>query len=108
MAAYECGAVFKGVYLPSQKFDCPFMTSSASKAKTGISGLDDVLAGGLSVGHVFLLEGEPGAGKTTTGLQFLLAGADAGERCLYVTLSESERELRAGAASHRWTLGHHI
>ena len=81
------------------------MTNSVSKAKTGISGLDDVLAGGLTVGHVFLLEGEPGAGKTTTGLQFLLAGADAGERCLYITLSETERELRAGAASHLWTLG---
>jgi circadian clock protein KaiC len=105
MAPSECGGVFKGVYLLSQIFDYRSMTNSVSKAKTGISGLDDVLAGGLSVGHVFLLEGEPGAGKTTTGLQFLLAGADAGERCLYITLSESERELRAGAASHLWTLG---
>jgi circadian clock protein KaiC len=80
------------------------MTDIVSKARTGIDGLDDVLAGGLSRGRVFLLEGEPGAGKTTAGLQFLLAGAAAGERCLYITLSETERELRAGAASHRWTL----
>ena len=78
------------------------------KAKTGISGLDDVLAGGFSPGHVFLLEGEPGAGKTTAGLQFLLAGRAAGERGLYITLSETERELRAGAASHCWSLDDHI
>ncbi|HEY4446006.1 MAG TPA: ATPase domain-containing protein, partial [Steroidobacteraceae bacterium] len=81
------------------------MTDILSKAKTGIDGLDDVLAGGLSAGHVFLLEGEPGAGKTTAGLQFLLAGAAAGERGLYITLSETERELRASAASHNWQLG---
>jgi circadian clock protein KaiC len=80
------------------------MTEHISKAKTGIHGLDDVLAGGLSVGHVFLLEGEPGAGKTTAGLQFLLAGAAVGERGLYITLSETERELRASAASHAWSL----
>ena len=84
------------------------MIDIGSKSKTGISGLDEVLAGGLSAGHLFLLEGEPGAGKTTAGLQFLLAGAAAGERCLYITLSETERELRAGAASHSWTLGHQI
>ncbi len=81
------------------------MTDIGSKARTGIDGLDDVLAGGLARGRVFLLEGEPGAGKTTAGLQFLLAGAAAEERCLYITLSETDRELRAGAASHGWTLG---
>src|ERR1700726_1948319 len=80
------------------------MNDIVSKKKTGIDGLDDVLAGGLSAGHVFLLEGEPGAGKTTAGLQFLLAGAAVGERGLYITLSETERELRASAASHGWTL----
>lgn len=74
-------------------------------ARSGIAGLDDILAGGLSRGHVFLLEGEPGAGKTTIGLQFLLEGASSGERCLYITLSETERELRDGAASHDWLLG---
>src|ERR1700676_4022498 len=80
------------------------MTDLDSNAKTGIDGLDNVLAGGLSAEHVFLLEGEPGAGKTTAGLQFLLAGAAAGERGLYITLSETERELRASAASHTWSL----
>jgi circadian clock protein KaiC len=77
-------------------------------AQTGIPGLDDVLAGGLSRGNVFLLEGEPGSGKTTIALQFLLAGAAAGEKCLYLTLSETEEELRDGAASHNWTLSENI
>ncbi len=79
-----------------------------SKAATGISGLDDILAGGLSRRHVFLLEGEPGTGKTTVALHFLQAGADAGERCLYITLSETDRELREGALSHGWELGENI
>jgi circadian clock protein KaiC len=77
----------------------------AVKALVGIPGLDDVLGGGLARGHVFLLEGEPGAGKTTIGLQFLLTGAAAGEKCLYITLSETAAELRDGASSHGWTLG---
>ena len=76
----------------------------AAKAKTGIWGLDNILAGGFSRGHVFLVEGAPGTGKTTVALQFLLEGAKAGEKCLYITLSETERELRDGAASHGWAL----
>jgi circadian clock protein KaiC len=79
-----------------------------TKARFGIAGLDDITSGGLSRGSVFLLEGEPGAGKTTVALQFLLEGARAGEQCLYLTLSETERELRDGAASHGWTLGDKI
>src|SRR5688572_21752807 len=71
---------------------------------TGIAGLDDVLNGGLARGRSFLLEGSPGTGKTTIALQFLLAGAAAGERGLYVTMSETENELRASAASHGWAL----
>src|SRR6478672_10492482 len=76
----------------------------AGKAKTGIWGLDNILSGGFSRGHVFLMEGAPGTGKTTVALQFLLEGAKAGEKCLYITLSETERELRDGAASHGWSL----
>src|SRR5437868_7000342 len=76
-----------------------------SKARTGIWGLDNILAGGFSRGHLYLLEGVPGTGKTTVALQFLLEGARVGEKCLYITLSETERELRNGAASHGWTLG---
>jgi circadian clock protein KaiC len=72
---------------------------------TGVPGLDDVLAGGLAKGRVFLLEGDPGTGKTTMALSFVLEGARRGERCLYVTLAETEQELRMSAASHGWTLG---
>jgi circadian clock protein KaiC len=74
------------------------------QAKTGIDGLDDVLGGGLERGRVFLLEGSPGTGKTTIATQFLLTGARAGERGLYITLSETEDEMHAGAASHGWDL----
>ncbi len=73
-------------------------------AATGIIGPDDILAGGLDRSRLFLLEGSPGAGKTTIAQQFLLTGAQAGERVLYITLSETEAELRASAASHGWTL----
>ncbi|GAA0296714.1 ATPase domain-containing protein [Sphingomonas oligophenolica] len=75
------------------------MTDSA----TGVSGLDEILAGGLSPGRLFLLEGSPGTGKTTIASQFLMAGAEAGEKVLYITLSETEEELRDGAASHGWS-----
>ena len=71
---------------------------------TGIPGLDDVLHGGLVPHRMFLLEGDPGAGKTTLALQFMRAGVEKGEACLYVTLSESETELRASALSHGWDL----
>ena len=80
----------------------------APKARTGVEGLDDILVGGLSPGHVYLLEGSPGTGKTTIALQFLLDGAKAGETGLYVTMSETEGELRDGAASHGWTLGDRV
>ena len=70
---------------------------------TGVFGLDEILAGGLSAGRLFLIEGSPGTGKTTIASQFLMAGVAAGERVLYITLSETEEELRDGAASHGWT-----
>lgn len=71
---------------------------------TGIVGLDSVLRGGLPEGHVFLVCGDSGSGKTTLGLQFLLEGIKSGETCLYVTVSESESDLREVAASHGWSL----
>lgn len=74
------------------------------KARTGVPGLDDILAGGLSRGRAFLLEGNPGTGKTTIALRYLIEGARAGERCLYITLSETADELRDGARSHGWEL----
>lgn len=74
------------------------------RASTGIPGLDDVLGGGFPINHLYLIEGNPGSGKTTLGLQFLRQGADAGEKGLYVTLSETAEELRTVAASHGWTI----
>lgn len=71
---------------------------------TGVPGLDEVLAGGLPAGHLYLVEGTPGAGKTTLGLQFLLEGRVLGQKGLYVTLSETSDELAQGARSHGWEL----
>ncbi len=80
------------------------MNPTASRAATGISGLDEILCGGLIVNRLYLIEGEPGAGKTTLALQFLLEGRKNGERGLYLTLSETREELIAGAESHGWSL----
>ena len=79
-------------------------TIHADDARTGVTGLDDILAGGLARDRVYLLEGSPGTGKTTAALQFLIAGAANGEKCLYITLSETDEELRASSASHGWDL----
>jgi circadian clock protein KaiC len=80
------------------------MSETIEKADFGVEGLDDITGGGLARGRLFLLEGSPGTGKTTIATQFLMAGARAGERSLYITLSETEDELRCGAQSHGWSL----
>ena len=77
---------------------------TSRKAGTGVAGLDDLLDGGFARRRVYLLEGSPGTGKTTIALQFLRDGATAGEKGLYITLSETEEELRDSAASHGWRL----
>jgi circadian clock protein KaiC len=71
---------------------------------TGIAGLDDVLVGGLPRNRIYLLQGDPGVGKTTVALQFLLEGARQGESGLYITLSETRQELEGVAISHGWDL----
>lgn len=74
------------------------------RAPTGIGGLDHILRGGLPAHRIHLIEGHPGCGKTTLGLQFLLEGVRRGESSMYITLSETAEELRANAASHGWDL----
>ena len=74
------------------------------RGSTGIGGLDDILGGGVTPERLYLVEGTPGTGKTTLALGFLLAGAETGERGLYITLAETENELRAVAETHGWSL----
>jgi circadian clock protein KaiC len=81
------------------------MSDVLPKARTGVAGLDEVLGGGLAINRLHLLEGSPGTGKTTIALQFLLAGAEAREAGIYISLAETEHELREGARSHGWTIG---
>lgn len=76
---------------------------SSQRIHTGIVGLDDILGGGLPKGHLYLVEGDPGTGKTTLALQFLLEGVRLGESVIYVTLSESRRELEQVVSSHGWS-----
>ncbi|MEW5918311.1 MAG: ATPase domain-containing protein, partial [Gemmatimonadota bacterium] len=71
---------------------------------SGVEGLDSILCGGFPQHRLHVVEGDPGAGKTTLAIQFLMSGARQGESCLFVTLSESEAELRSFAATHGWNL----
>lgn len=71
---------------------------------TGISGLDNILGGGLTKERLYLVEGDPGSGKTTMALQFLVEGARLGETVLYITLAENEVELRAVADAHGFSM----
>ncbi|MFZ6735420.1 ATPase domain-containing protein [Undibacterium sp. Ji42W] len=79
--------------------------SPTTRISTGVTGLDDILCGGLTAQRVYLVEGSPGTGKTTLGLQFLLEGVAQGQRGLYITLSETADELNAVAESHGWDIG---
>jgi circadian clock protein KaiC len=78
--------------------------SDAAAVTSGISGLDDILRGGFPPDCLYMLSGTPGSGKTTLGLQFLLEGVQKGESCLYVTLSETKKEIAKVARSHGWDL----
>lgn len=75
------------------------------RAATGIAGLDDVLGGGFPRRRIHLIQGSPGAGKTTLSLQFLMEGVRRGEACLYIAMSESREEVASVAESHGWDLG---
>ena len=80
------------------------MTITALQVPTGNEGLDVVLKGGLPANRMYLLEGRPGSGKTTLALQFLRAGIQAGDKTLYITLSETKEELAVVIASHGWSI----
>ncbi len=78
--------------------------STNKVCSTGVEGLDHILCGGLPAERIYLIQGEPGVGKTTVGIQFLLEGLRCGERVLYITLSETREELLRVAESHGWDL----
>lgn len=82
----------------------PVTDDELPRISTGSAGLDDILGGGVDANRLYLYEGRPGTGKTTIALQFLLEGARQGERVLYITLSETQRELRLVASRHGWNL----
>jgi circadian clock protein KaiC len=84
--------------------DPPEDAAELARISTGSRGLDDVLGGGFDPERMYLYEGRPGSGKTTLALQFLLEGVRRDERALYITLSETGRELRLVAKRHGWAL----
>src|SRR4051794_15559940 len=75
-----------------------------ARVSSGVSGLDSVLHGGFPEHRIYLIEGDPGAGKTTVAMQFLMRGLQDTGRALYVSMSETADELRAMAASHDWDI----
>ncbi len=77
---------------------------TSERSRTGIPGFDDILNGGLIRNRLYLIDGDPGSGKTTLAMHYLMEGAARGEKCLYITLSETKEELAAGAESHGWSL----
>ena len=87
------------LYMP-ENFEPPI----AERYCTGVPGLDAVLNGGLPSKRLYLIQGDPGVGKTTLAMQFLLEGAQAGELGLYITLSETKEEIEVVAKSHGWDL----
>ena len=83
-----------------QKQELTRSQSETLRSRSGCAGLDDVLGGGFPSGHVYLIEGEPGTGKTTLAMQFVSEGLSLGEGVLYATLAESREELLMVAGGH--------
>jgi circadian clock protein KaiC len=90
--------------VPDQRQGAPKKFEVPQPVATGIAGLDEILRGGLPPANLYMLQGVPGAGKTTAALQFLRAGVEAGERCIYVSLSQTAAELKSIAVSHGWSM----
>ncbi len=84
--------------------DTNHKVSPQGRSSTGVDGLDEILEGGLPSNRLYLVQGDPGVGKTTLALQFLLEGIRLGEPCLYIALSETRHELEVVATSHGWAL----
>ena len=80
------------------------LSGSDRGAASGLASLYDILGGGFVLGRLHLVEGRPGTGKTTLGMQFVLAGRDQNDKVLYVSMSETSDELHAVAAAHGWSL----
>ncbi len=93
-----------GVIQAKSQVEGPGPMHDVQRLNTGNAALDDILHGGFIPERLYLVDGNPGSGKTTLALQFLLEGVRRGEKCLYVTLSETRQELEAGARSHNWSL----
>lgn len=87
-----------------ERASLPSSPAFSERVATGVEGLDEILGGGLPGQRLYLVQGQPGTGKTTLSLQFLLRGVRDGETCLYISLSESRDEIMAVAASHGWDL----
>jgi len=90
--------------MPAKSTTLPSDAQTDTRCSTGVSGLDEVLNGGLPAHRLYLIQGDPGVGKTTLALQFLLEGIRKGETGLYITLSETKQELEVVAKSHGWNL----
>jgi circadian clock protein KaiC len=84
--------------------DPPGLPMDSARLSTGVPGLDDILCGGFPRDRLYLIQGEPGTGKTTLSLQFLLEGVKRGESVLFISLSETKDELAAVARSHGWSM----
>jgi circadian clock protein KaiC len=94
----------RGKYVPDDPARSLDGHDESTTISTGSAGLDDILGGGFDSNRLYLYEGRPGTGKTTVALQFLLEGVRQGEHVLYITLSETQRELELVARRHGWTL----
>jgi KaiC domain protein len=75
---------------------------------TGVTGLDEMLEGGIPAGHIIAILGSPGTGKSTFALRFIYTGLQKGESCIYLSLEESEENIIKTASMFGWDLKPYI